>query len=92
MKNLRHVINQLPIDSGMKCHHHHQAFRQAAGACHTKRCESDHNMQGNLTRPEVKLEMRLLEKLLYKNKSQHRQSQHYRRLEEVCLSLLSAIP
>ena len=49
-------------------------------------------MQGNLTRPEVKLEIRLLENLLYKNKSQHRQSQHYRRLEEVCLSVWSAIP
>ena len=39
-------------------------------------------MQGSLTRPDLKREMKYLEKLLYKNRNQHRESQHFRRLEE----------
>ena len=39
-------------------------------------------MQGSLTRPDLKREMKYLEKLLYKNRNQHRESQHFRRLQE----------
>ena len=43
-------------------------------------------MQGSLTRPDLKREMKYLEKLLYKNRNQHRESQHFRRLQEASLS------
>ena len=43
-------------------------------------------MQGSLTRPDLQREMKYLEKLLYKNRNQHRESQHFHRLQEVSLS------
>ena len=42
-------------------------------------------MQGSLTRPDLKRETQYLEKLLYKNKKQHRASQHFRRLQEASI-------
>ena len=39
--------------------------------------------QGALARTDLARETALLERLLYKNKQQHRGSQHFRRLMEV---------
>ena len=65
------------------------AFRSGRCQVRAGHQTDDHTlctMQGSLTRPDLKREMKYLEKLLYKNKNQHRESQHFRRLREASLA------
>ncbi len=45
-------------------------------------CKLERPWQGALARKDLDAEAVLLERLLYKNKNQHRASQHFRRLLE----------
>ncbi len=45
-------------------------------------------VQGSLTRPDLVREMAYLERLLYKNKQQHRSSRHFQQLLDVRIRIL----
>lgn len=50
--------------------------------------ETTMGVQGSLTRPDLVREMAYLERLLYKNKQQHRSSRHFQQLLDVRIRIL----